>query len=89
MNFSNSTLKKVKQPGVKSRKICIHINVVDDNGIITCFDCSQQLEKGIFHDKEWRFFGHNDNKRNVDPNRVHMRKNDDRNFLMGLSLFCF
>ena len=54
--YCGNNLKKVKQPGVKSRKACKHMNIIDDNGIITCFDCSQQLEKGIFHDKEWRFF---------------------------------
>jgi transcription initiation factor TFIIIB Brf1 subunit/transcription initiation factor TFIIB len=82
---NNTNIKKIKQPGVKSRKACKHINVIDDNGIITCFDCNQQLEKGIFHDKEWRFFGYNDNKRHTDPNRVHMRKNDDRNIISDVS----
>ena len=84
--LSNSDKKKAKKPGIKSRKlICKHINVSDDNGIVTCLDCNQQLEKNIFHDKEWRFFGYNDNKRTTDPNRVHIRKNEERNIIADVA----
>ena len=78
------TAKKIK-PNVKSRKKttieCKHANIVKENGIDICLNCSQQLENNIFHDKEWRFFGHNDNKRTSDPNRVHIRKNDEKDIM--------
>ena len=82
---NRNNLKKIK-PGVKSRKsICNHSVVTEENGIVTCFDCNQQLEKNVFHDKEWRFFGYNDNKTSSDPNRVHLRKTEERNIILDVA----
>lgn len=57
---------------------CVHKNMTTENGNIICFDCGKQLEKSIFQDKEWRYYGVSDSKRSSDPNRVHIRKVDDR-----------
>lgn len=58
---------------------CKHLNFVEDHGIVCCVDCGIEMEKNIFHDKEWRYYGQSDNKRLSDPNRVHLRKIEDKN----------
>lgn len=58
---------------------CPHNDTVDENGTITCLSCGEQIRKIIMHEKEWRFYGHSDSKRASDPNRVQMRKIEDRN----------
>jgi transcription initiation factor TFIIIB Brf1 subunit/transcription initiation factor TFIIB len=60
-------------------KICNHPTPICENGLNYCMDCGEELEKTIYQDKEWRFYGPLDNKRNSDPNRVQVRKMDDRN----------
>ena len=59
--------------------ICKHVNIIEEGGIVCCVDCGIEMEKNIFHDKEWRYYGQSDNKRTSDPNRVHLRKMEDRN----------
>lgn len=58
---------------------CNHLDVVDENGVLSCLECGEQLRKTITHEKEWRFYGHSDTKRTSDPNRVQIRKTDERN----------
>jgi len=58
---------------------CPHTNISNENGLTTCYDCGKEIEKTIFQNKEWRYYGNADNKRSSDPNRVHIRKIDDRN----------
>jgi len=59
--------------------LCKHSNIIDENGIVCCGDCGIEMEKSIFHEKEWRYYGQADNKRISDPNRVHLRKLEERN----------
>jgi transcription initiation factor TFIIIB Brf1 subunit/transcription initiation factor TFIIB len=59
--------------------VCKHTDLVDENGIVSCLECGEQIRKTIMHEKEWRFYGHSDTKRSMDPNRVQMRKSEDRN----------
>lgn len=58
---------------------CSHEDVINDNGIITCNDCGEEITKLITHDKEWRYYSNSDGKKVADPNRVQMRKIEDRN----------
>jgi transcription initiation factor TFIIIB Brf1 subunit/transcription initiation factor TFIIB len=58
---------------------CEHANISEDNGFISCTDCGIEMNKNIYQDKEWRYYGQSDNKRTSDPNRVHIRKMEDRN----------
>ena len=53
---------------------CKHNNIIEETGIVCCADCGIEMEKSIFHEKEWRYYGQSDNKRTSDPNRVHLRK---------------
>lgn len=57
---------------------CEHDDIVEENGIVSCIECGEQIQRTIMHEKEWRFYGHSDGKRSADPNRVQMRKSDDR-----------
>jgi transcription initiation factor TFIIIB Brf1 subunit/transcription initiation factor TFIIB len=57
---------------------CIHKNIINENSVILCLECGKELEKSIFQDKEWRYYGQSDTKRMSDPNRVQIRKIDDR-----------
>ena len=58
---------------------CTHENLNTDSSNIFCIDCGEEIEKTIFQDKEWRYYGKSDNKRTSDPNRVVPRKFEDRN----------
>ena len=42
---------------------CEHTNISEDNGFISCSDCGIEMNKNIYQDKEWRFYGQSDNKR--------------------------
>ena len=59
--------------------ICEHSNFTSEGSIIYCTDCGEEIEKNIYQDKEWRYYGQGDNKRTSDPNRVIPRKFEDRN----------
>jgi transcription initiation factor TFIIIB Brf1 subunit/transcription initiation factor TFIIB len=58
---------------------CDHDNTINDNGIISCMDCGEEIEKKILHEKEWNYYGHFDTKHSSDPNRVQSRKLEERN----------
>ena len=58
---------------------CNHDDINEESGVVTCLNCGKELEKSIFHDKEWRYYGQSDNKKTSDPNRVTLRKIPDKN----------
>jgi transcription initiation factor TFIIIB Brf1 subunit/transcription initiation factor TFIIB len=58
---------------------CLHNELVTENGIISCLECGEEIRRNITHEKEWRYYGSSDSKRCTDPNRVQMRKCEDRN----------
>lgn len=58
---------------------CSHENFIEEKGTRICVNCGEELEFNIENDKEWRYYGQTDTKHNSDPNRVHMRKSEDRN----------
>lgn len=68
-----------KDSEISLEKDCPHHNVIEETGIVCCADCGIEMEKSIFHEKEWRYYGQSDNKRTSDPNRVHLRKIEERN----------
>lgn len=75
--FDEEYIKKVEVEH-SEKKECKHKNIVNENSVTLCTDCGKELEKTIFQDKEWRYYGQSDNKRTSDPNRVHIRKLDER-----------
>jgi transcription initiation factor TFIIIB Brf1 subunit/transcription initiation factor TFIIB len=58
---------------------CEHLNYTSEGSVIYCIDCGQEVEKTIYQDKEWRYYGQTDNKRVSDPTRVIPRKFEERN----------
>ena len=57
---------------------CLHNNTTNEKGIDICTDCGEEISKKITHTKEWRYYGQSDNRHSADPNRVQVRKIDDR-----------
>jgi transcription initiation factor TFIIIB Brf1 subunit/transcription initiation factor TFIIB len=61
--------------------ICYHHKIINENGIISCVECGEEIRHSINHEKEWRYYGASDSKRNTDPNRVQIRKVEERNII--------
>jgi transcription initiation factor TFIIIB Brf1 subunit/transcription initiation factor TFIIB len=55
-----------------------HINVVNEMGVISCSDCGIELKKVMTYEKDWRYYGSDDTRKNSDPNRCHIRKIEDK-----------
>lgn len=58
---------------------CSHGSVISEKGVGVCVDCGEEIHHRITHDKEWRYYGQSDTKHSSDPNRVQMRKTEERN----------
>lgn len=58
--------------------VCSHVNIISEKGIGVCIDCGEEIQQKIDHDKEWRYYGQSDNKHTSNPNRVQMRKIEER-----------
>lgn len=57
---------------------CKHLNVINDMGVISCSDCGIELKKVMTYEKDWRYYGSDDTRKNSDPNRCHIRKIEDK-----------
>lgn len=57
---------------------CLHENIISEKGVSVCVDCGEESHQRITHEKEWRYYGQSDTKHSSDPNRVQMRKNEER-----------
>ena len=57
---------------------CSHNNTANEKGIDICIDCGEEITKKIQNTKEWRYYGQSDS-RHSDPNRVQIRKSEERN----------
>jgi transcription initiation factor TFIIIB Brf1 subunit/transcription initiation factor TFIIB len=68
---------------------CEHINTVEDNNIILCSDCGEELKQKISLEKEWRYYSGADNRHSSDPNRCQIRKIDDKNIFKDVDSFNF
>jgi hypothetical protein len=64
---------------VEENKVCQHNDIICENGITSCLDCGEEISHIITHEKEWRYYGAADSKRTSDPNRVQIRKVEERN----------
>jgi transcription initiation factor TFIIIB Brf1 subunit/transcription initiation factor TFIIB len=58
---------------------CTHENIINEKGMSVCVDCGEEMQYKNTHDKEWRYYGQGDTKNSSDPNRVQMRKSEERN----------
>lgn len=59
--------------------ICSHPNTTVEKGVDVCTDCGEEITKKIHNTKEWRYYGQSDTRHSSDPNRVQIRKSEERN----------
>ena len=57
---------------------CKHENVVSEQGTLLCKDCGLEISKVMSYEKDWRYYGSDDTRKNSDPNRCHIRKIEDK-----------
>jgi transcription initiation factor TFIIIB Brf1 subunit/transcription initiation factor TFIIB len=57
---------------------CDHKNVINESGSFLCSDCGVELSKVMSYEKDWRYYGNDDTRKNSDPNRCHIRKLEDK-----------
>jgi transcription initiation factor TFIIIB Brf1 subunit/transcription initiation factor TFIIB len=57
---------------------CSHNDIIKEKAMLVCRDCGEEVQNDIEYDKEWRYYGQSDTKHNSDPNRVQIRKNEER-----------
>ena len=57
---------------------CSHLNTANEKGIDVCIDCGEEIMKKIQHMKEWVYYGQSDTRHTSDPNRVQIRKSEER-----------
>ena len=59
--------------------LCDHDQTVVKDGLTICTECGLQLESTYMTmEKEWRYYGSNDNKHHSNPSRCHYRKPEER-----------
>jgi transcription initiation factor TFIIIB Brf1 subunit/transcription initiation factor TFIIB len=73
------TIKPIKTEGEHKLTVCSHSDVTNEAGMITCVSCGEEIQHTITHEKEWRYYGPSDGRRSSDPNRVQIRKTEERN----------
>jgi transcription initiation factor TFIIIB Brf1 subunit/transcription initiation factor TFIIB len=69
--------------------VCDHIDIVNDNGIVSCVECGIELSKIVSYEKDWRYYGNDDTRKNSDPNRCHIRKIEDKSIFKDVENFGF
>lgn len=61
-----------------TKKNCKHENLVNEQGTVLCKDCGLEVSKIMSYEKDWRYYGSDDTRKNSDPNRCHIRKLEDK-----------
>ncbi len=57
---------------------CQHKNILNEAGTFLCGECGLELSKVLSYEKDWRYYGSDDTRKNSDPNRCHIRKHEDK-----------
>ena len=78
-DFSSDDLNKYDDVGEESASDCLHLNINSEKGVDVCTDCGEEITKQIHNTKEWRYYGQSDTRHSSDPNRVQIRKSEERN----------
>lgn len=68
---------------------CSHINTVNESGTFLCKDCGIEMAKVVSYEKDWRYYGSDDTRKNSDPNRCHIRKIEDKSIFKDVESFGF
>ena len=68
---------------------CMHDDIINDNGVISCTECGIEVSKIVSYEKDWRYYGSDDTRKNSDPNRCHIRKIEDKSIFKDVENFGF
>lgn len=71
------------------KESCSHKNTVNEGGMYLCRDCGIELSKVMSYEKDWRYYGNDDTRKNSDPNRCHIRKVEDKSIFKDVENFGF
>ena len=83
----DSEIEDEKQ--VLNKDLCSHINTVNESGTFLCKDCGVEISKVMSYEKDWRYYGSDDTRKNSDPNRCHIRKVEDKSIFRDVENFGF
>jgi transcription initiation factor TFIIIB Brf1 subunit/transcription initiation factor TFIIB len=68
---------------------CQHLFIINESGTLLCNDCGTELSKVMSYEKDWRYYGSDDTRKNSDPNRCHIRKMEDKSIFKDVENFGF
>jgi len=68
---------------------CQHLNLINEMGAILCRDCGQERSKVMSYEKDWRYYGSDDTRKNSDPTRCHIRKVEDKSIFRDVESLGF
>jgi len=57
---------------------CTHPDIIVEQDTHVCTECGEEVSRQILPNKEWRFYGAGDTKHSSEPNRVQLRKTDEK-----------
>lgn len=69
--------------------ICPHLTKINENGTLLCCDCGLAISTIISYEKDWRYYGSDDTRKNSDPNRCHIRKIEDKSIFKDVESYHF
>lgn len=69
--------------------ICQHSEIVEHNGIEICVECGEQMSDYFSVDKDWTYYGSNDNRHSSDPSRCQYRRIPDKGIEKELEKMSF
>lgn len=93
-NFDIERDERDKRDNIRDKEdvktsTCSHINTINESGTYLCRDCGLELSKVMSYEKDWRYYGSDDTRKNSDPNRCHIRKVEDKSIFKDVEIFGF
>ena len=88
-NNKSSSSPSSPSPPSSDEEICNHGDVIVENGICTCIECGEEIKRDISNEKEWRYYGAADKKSSSDPNRVQVRRIDEKSIFKDVEMMGF
>lgn len=88
-NSENISEEEFDEDDINEKGRCSHKNIVNESGTYLCSDCGLELSKVMSYEKDWRYYGSDDTRKNSDPNRCHIRKMEDKSIYKDVENFGF
>jgi transcription initiation factor TFIIIB Brf1 subunit/transcription initiation factor TFIIB len=76
--MEESDIESFHEDVIEEEDNCKHKEISNDNGIVSCLNCGMEVSKIVSYEKDWRYYGNDDTRKNSDPNRCHIRKIEDK-----------